>query len=130
MRAKPPRAPSPAREPPSARPAPALPGPRAAPPLAPTLARSLCRPPSCCSCRAFSKFKRWPGFVEFDHVNGKVLTYSAADKVRRAARAAVRRARARVPSPGNSNARFPPLLLPATFPERGLDDLSHSRAAR
>jgi hypothetical protein len=28
-----------------------------------------------------SESLRWPGFVEFDDVNGKVLTYSASDKV-------------------------------------------------
>lgn len=26
-----------------------------------------------------SESLRWPGFVEFDHVNGKVLTFSAQD---------------------------------------------------
>ena len=27
-----------------------------------------------------SKSLKWPGFVEFDDVNGKVLTYSAQDR--------------------------------------------------
>ena len=27
-----------------------------------------------------SESLRWPGFVEFDDVNGKVLTYSAQDR--------------------------------------------------
>lgn len=27
-----------------------------------------------------SQSLKWPGFVEFDDVNGKVLTYSAQDK--------------------------------------------------
>lgn len=27
-----------------------------------------------------SESLKWPGFVEFDDVNGKVLTYSAADR--------------------------------------------------
>lgn len=29
-----------------------------------------------------SRSLRWPGFVEFDDVNGKVLTYSAHEQVR------------------------------------------------
>ncbi|KAL3893654.1 MAG: hypothetical protein SGPRY_014082, partial [Prymnesium sp.] len=33
---------------------------------------------------------RWPGFVEFDDVNGKVLTYSAADQIYKASAAAKR----------------------------------------
>ncbi|KAG5553899.1 hypothetical protein RHGRI_011683 [Rhododendron griersonianum] len=28
-----------------------------------------------------SKYLKWPGFVEFDDVNGKVLTYSAQDSI-------------------------------------------------
>jgi hypothetical protein len=28
-----------------------------------------------------SESLRWPGFVEFDDVNGKVLTYSAQDRI-------------------------------------------------
>ncbi|KAG5552323.1 hypothetical protein RHGRI_010414 [Rhododendron griersonianum] len=30
-----------------------------------------------------SKYLKWPGFVEFDDVNGKVLTYSAQDSIYR-----------------------------------------------
>jgi hypothetical protein len=29
-----------------------------------------------------SESLKWPGFVEFDDVNGKVLTYSAQDRYR------------------------------------------------